>query len=233
MSCVKSRISDSTRPGETMHNSSPLQALDRPAASPHSSAGPLSAGRRKAGELGRIAAASCRRGEASHRILSAVASPAAKGDKGAFGPFAWALAVVAAWGLLVGGRAQIVRLIPATAPLYAAIGLDVNLRQMDIAGVLSKLTEEDGREILVVEGEIRNLADTPRAAPRMRLAVLDANGNEIYAWTAAPPKSRLLSGEKASFRARLAAPPPEGREVRVRFAANPDKAGFGKAGFGS
>ncbi len=229
MSCVKPRASDSTRPGETMHNSStlqPLDALDRPAASMR-----LTTGRRKAGELGRVAAASCRRGEASHRILSAVASPAAKDGKGAFGPFAWALAAMGAWGLLVGGRAQIVRLAPAAAPLYAAIGLNVNLRQMDIQGVVSKLTEEDGRKILVVEGDIRNLADSSLAAPRMRLAVLDSNGDEIYTWTAAPPKSRLLGGEKASFRARLAAPPQEGREVRVRFAPNPDKAGAGRAGF--
>ncbi len=216
-----------------MHHSSPLRPLDlldRPA-----SPTPAGAGRRKAGELGRVAAASCRRGEASHKILSATACPQAKGDKGAFGPVAWALAVVAAWGLLVGGRAQIVRLAPGTAPLYAAIGLDVNLRQMDIKGVLSKLTEEDGREVLVVEGEIHNLADAPRAAPRMRLAILDGNGNEIYTWTAAPPKSRLLGGEKASFRARLAAPPREGREVRVRFAADPDRAGHSsqQTGFGS
>jgi len=135
-------------------------------------------------------------------------------------PSGWALALggLAVWGLLVGGRAQIVRLVPQAAPAYAALGLGVNLRQMEIEKVVSRLADEDGRRILVVEGEIRNAGAAPRAAPGMRLAVLDAKGNEIYHWTAAPPKARLAAGEAAEFRARLAAPPSEGREVKVRFA---------------
>jgi len=135
-----------------------------------------------------------------------------------------ALTLLACWALLVVERPRIARLIPAAAPIYASLGLDVNSRQMKLEAVVSRLTEEDGRRILVVEGEIRNLADGPREAPRIRLAVLDSAGQEIYCWTAAPPKSRLRIGETATFRARLAAPPQTGREVRVRFAggASPD-----------
>jgi hypothetical protein len=81
--------------------------------------------------------------------------------------------------------------------------------------------------ILVVEGEIRNLGAEPGAAPRVKLAVLDAAGQEIYRWTAAPLKARLRGGETAFFRARLAAPPAGGREVRARFAGAPERAGQG------
>ena len=194
----------------------PFDAFDRRAAPRRS----------KAGELGRVAASSGR-GDGASKVHSFLPPKPAQPKAGVFGPFALALAVIAAWGVLVGGRAQVVRFFPAAGPVYAALGLNVNLRQMNIEGVVSKLMDEDGRRILVVEGEIRNLADAPRAAPRMRLSVIDSNGQEIYFWTAAPPKSRLLAGEKASFRARLAAPPQDGREVRVRFAANPDHAGQG------
>ncbi len=145
-------------------------------------------------------------------------------------PVAWAVAALAlmvCWALLVVERTPIARLIPSAAPVYAGLGLEVNSRQMKLEAVVSRLTEEDGRRILVVEGEIRNIADESRAAPRIRLAVLDSAGQEIYCWTAAPPKSRLRIGETASFRARLAAPPEAGREVRVRFAANGDRAGQG------
>jgi hypothetical protein len=138
-----------------------------------------------------------------------------------------ALALIVCCALLVVERTRIARLIPAAAPIYASLGLDVNSRQMKLEAVVSRLTEEDGRRILVVEGEIRNIADEPREAPRIRLAVLDSAGQEIYCWTAAPPKSRLRIGETATFRARLAAPPEKGREVRVRFAANPDRPGQG------
>jgi hypothetical protein len=138
-----------------------------------------------------------------------------------------ALALVAGWSLLVGARAEILALAPVFAPVYAALGLEVDARRMRFDSVVSRLAEEDGRVILVVEGEIHNLGAEPRAAPRVRLAVLDAAGQEIYHWTAAPPKSRLRGGETASFRARLAAPPPQGREVRARFAGAQERAGQG------
>ncbi len=174
-------------------------------------------------EVGGVAASSSRRA-----VPAAPAKAAPKGRAAAPRPWAWVLAGLAAWGLLVGGRAQIVRLAPATAPVYSALGLGVNLRQMDIAHVVSRLADEDGRQILIVEGDIRNLASTPRAAPRMRLAVLDSSGREIYFWNAAPPKARLGAGETAQFRARLAAPPKDGRDVRVRFAGEAGESGQGR-----
>ena len=135
-----------------------------------------------------------------------------------FGAVAWGMGLVAAWGLVVGGRAQIVGVLPAAASVYAALGLKVNLRHMDVFAVSAKVVEEDGRKILLVEGQIKNIDASARTPPRMRLAVEDLSGREIYFWTAAPPKSRLNPGENAFFRARLAAPPEEGAEVRVRFA---------------
>lgn len=174
------------------------------------------------GEMATVAASSSRRAAPSG---AAMAPAPAERRRRAPGAGSWIAIGLAAWAILIGGRAQIVRLAPATAPLYASVGLGVNLRQMDIGHVTSRLADEDGRQILIVEGEIHNLAEAPRAAPRMRLSVLDSQGQEIYFWTAAPPKARLAAGEKAEFRARLAAPPKEGRDVRVRFAAESDRSG--------
>jgi len=137
---------------------------------------------------------------------------------GAVRPLAVAALLLGASSALIGWRNEVVRLAPPMAGLYAAVNLPVNLRKMDFRKVGSRLVEDGGRKILVVEGEIHNLARTPQEAPRVRLAVLDAEGREIYAWSAAPPKARLLAGETAFFRARLAAPPAEGSDVRLRFA---------------
>jgi hypothetical protein len=255
MSCVKSRFIISSRPGETMQIPTALQPVDDfdppiasqtksqkfkpPLMKSHSRSGEKCGA--KSGALGPIAAASSRRGAPSPAMPTPRAAKSADGKSGALVPLVLALSAFAAWALLVGERMQAVRLAPALAPAYAALGLPVNLREMDFENVASRIAEEDGRQILVVEGEIRNLAASARAAPRMRLAVLDAAGTEIYTWTATPQKSRLLAGEKAAFRARLAAPPQQGRDVRVRFAAEdstgsdkpmaPAKAS--KAGFGS
>jgi hypothetical protein len=138
-----------------------------------------------------------------------------------------ALAVVVAWSGLVAARTRILTAIPAAAPVYAALGLDFSARSMGFETLVSRIAEEDGRQILVVEGEIRNLARGPQAAPPIKLAVLDAAGQALYTWTAAPAKSRLRAGETATFRARLAAPPAGGREVRVRLAGASERAGQG------
>jgi hypothetical protein len=44
------------------------------------------------------------------------------------------------------------------------------------------------------------------------------DGLELYTWTNEPPRKTLAPAETARFRARLASPPAEGREVLVRFA---------------
>src|SRR6266702_1249760 len=102
-------------------------------------------------DLGGVAAASGRRDGPAAK--ASAAGPAQKKNRVAIlGPWGWALAGFALWGAVVGGRAQIVRLVPAAAPLYSAAGLAVNLRRMNIENVVSRLADEDGLQVLVVEG---------------------------------------------------------------------------------
>jgi hypothetical protein len=71
--------------------------------------------------------------------------------------------------------------------------------------------------VLVVEGLILSVAKTSVDVPRLRLAVRNESGAEIYSWTALPTRSILGAGEQLPFRSRLASPPAEGRDVVVRF----------------
>jgi len=77
----------------------------------------------------------------------------------------------------------------------------------------------------VVEGNLVNITGRAIDLPRLRLAVRDAGGKEIYTWTATAPKARLEAGEAAPFRSRLASPPPDGSSIEVRFFAPADAAG--------
>ncbi len=118
---------------------------------------------------------------------------------------------------LVFWRTDIVRLMPQTATFFKSIGFGVNLRGLAFEDI--KLTTEtvDGKPVLVIEGSI---VDTTRKAvelPRLRFIVRDADGADIYAWNAVLERSVLNPGEKAWFKSRLASPPPEGREIAVRF----------------
>jgi predicted Zn finger-like uncharacterized protein len=118
---------------------------------------------------------------------------------------------------LIVWRADMVRLQPQTAAFYRAIGFDVNLRGLAFKDV--KVTSEmvDGKQVLVIEGSIVGATRKPVDIPRLRFAVRDAQGAEIYAWNTVLEQPVLQPGERALFRSRLASPPPEGRNIDIRF----------------
>jgi predicted Zn finger-like uncharacterized protein len=139
--------------------------------------------------------------------------------------------VCAAMGALVLAltiwRVDVVRLLPQTAAFYKLVGLDVNLRGLVFKDV--KITNEnvEGKPVLVIEGVIIGGSKKPVELPRLRFSVRDAQGAEIYAWNAVLEQSVLKPGEKAWFKSRLASPPPEGRNIDVRFFNKRDVAAGG------
>jgi predicted Zn finger-like uncharacterized protein len=122
-------------------------------------------------------------------------------------------------------RNDVVRLLPQTALFYRMVGLEVNLRGLAFKDI--KVTNEtiDGKPVLVIEGMIVGQTRKTVELPRLRFAVRDAKGSEIYAWNAVMDQPVLNPGESAFFKSRLASPPPEGRDVDVRFFNKHDLAG--------
>jgi predicted Zn finger-like uncharacterized protein len=122
-------------------------------------------------------------------------------------------------------RADVVRLLPQTATFYRMVGLEVNLRGLAFKDI--KVTNEtvDGKPVMVIEGIIIGETRKPVELPRLRFSVRDAQGTEIYAWNAVLEQPVLNPGERAYFKSRLASPPPEGRNIDVRFFNKRDLAG--------
>jgi predicted Zn finger-like uncharacterized protein len=118
---------------------------------------------------------------------------------------------------LIGWRTDIVRAAPQTASLYAAIGLPVNLRGLVLADVTTETQTHEGVQVLLVQGRIVSTAKRTVEVPRLRFAVRNGSGSEIYTWTALPTRSLLTPGGTLAFESRLASPPPETRDVLVRF----------------
>jgi hypothetical protein len=129
--------------------------------------------------------------------------------------------VCAAMGALVVAllvwRNDVVRLLPQTAAFYQLVGLEVNLRGLSFKDVRVSSENIEGKQVLVIEGVIVGQARKPVELPRLRFSVRDAQGAEIYAWNAVLEQAVLKPGEKAWFKSRLASPPPEGRNIDVRF----------------
>jgi len=135
----------------------------------------------------------------------------------------------AAMGALVLGliiwRTDVVRLMPQTAAFYKLVGLEVNLRGLTFRDVKVSTETVDGKSVLVIEGAITGDARKPIELPRLRFSVRDAQGAEIYAWNAVLEQPVLKPGERAFFKSRLASPPPEGRNIDIRFFNRRDMAG--------
>jgi predicted Zn finger-like uncharacterized protein len=143
--------------------------------------------------------------------------------------FASLPATCAAMGALVLAliiwRIDVVRLLPQTATFYKMVDLNVNLRGLAFKDVKISNETVDGKPVLVIEGEIIGEAHKTVELPRLRFSVRDAQGAEIYAWNAIMEQPVLRPGERAWFKSRLASPPPEGRNIDVRFFTKRDIAG--------
>ncbi|MGA3309885.1 MAG: zinc-ribbon domain-containing protein [Xanthobacteraceae bacterium] len=127
------------------------------------------------------------------------------------------LALVLVDSILVGWRSEIVRALPQTASFYALMGLPVNLRGLAFDGIVTTTEQHEGVPILVVEGNIVNAARKVEDVPRLKFVVRNAARQEIYSWTAVPSRTLLPPGEAVAFRTRLASPPPEARDLLLRF----------------
>ena len=129
---------------------------------------------------------------------------------------------------LVGARSEVVRFLPQTASLFAAIGLPVNLRNLKFENVRISRETADGVTALLVEGTIVGTTGKAAEVPRLRFAARNAAGQEVYTWTALPGRSVLGPDENLPFTSRLVTPPPDAVDVVVRFFTAQDAAASAK-----
>lgn len=119
---------------------------------------------------------------------------------------------------LLGLRAEIVRLWPPTSTVYAALGLPVNLRGLELRDLHTASTRDGSEAVLGIEGKIANIRLSATAVPPIELSIRDPSGHILYSWTATSQRRRLAAGETIAFRAQLADPPAGSYDVLARFA---------------
>jgi predicted Zn finger-like uncharacterized protein len=201
--------------GATDEDGKPLAAMDAPPLAPTDDAEPAEPSRAKfdpdaADDIETIAARRARHAQAERRekrtpLQRILSLP---------------MLIVALAAILLGvlqWRATVVRYFPQTASLFSMLGMPVNLRGLSFQEVKSRSEFHDGVMVLVVEGVIVNLTRNTLEVPRLRFGLRNGTGHEVYAWTALSSRTLLGSGDGLPFRTRLASPPPDGRDVIVRF----------------
>lgn len=131
------------------------------------------------------------------------------------------VSLVAVLGVALGGivlfRQQVATLIPATAPVFAAIGLPVNTLGLVIEGVKSQPTFQAGRPVLSVTGAIRNVNKVSTEAPPMRIGLLDRTGKTVAGVLVQPLNAKIPPGATRYFAISLPDPPAGAEELDIAF----------------
>ena len=112
----------------------------------------------------------------------------------------------------------IVSAAPYTINAYQKLGYDINVYGLNISHIEQQNREVDGKQILMIKGEISNPTNDIRKIPWLRFALNSDHGQELYQWTLDTASRPLRPGETTSFTTRVAAPPELAKNLQIRFA---------------
>jgi predicted Zn finger-like uncharacterized protein len=115
-------------------------------------------------------------------------------------------------------RQTIANLWPQTASVYAAIGLPVNTRGIALVNISYRQEYEDGQPVLSVTGKVVNVSNRELPVPELRVVLTDDAKHELYHWTFDVGVQTLKPGAESPFLTRLSSPPPDARNLNIRFA---------------
>jgi predicted Zn finger-like uncharacterized protein len=107
--------------------------------------------------------------------------------------------------------------VPKTSSFYAAVGLKVNTRGMDLTDVTYRKRTEGGQSVLTVTGRIVNNSTHELTVPPVRVVLFDVDKRKLVAESFVASVLTLKSGGVSNFHARIASPPPDMNSLQVSF----------------
>jgi hypothetical protein len=116
-------------------------------------------------------------------------------------------------------KSQILNIVPAAAVIYDMIGIgDEEIGAgLKILNVKSSRETEEGQEILIIRGRIKNISEIIRTVPIVQVDLFDGKGNSIQNTHVTPIRNKLEPRKQVSFKARLIKPSPMARKLEVTF----------------
>ena len=104
----------------------------------------------------------------------------------------------------------------ALAGITSVIAVDENAG-LTFNELKSEYIEENGKAFLKVDGQIMYDRAEPRKMPPIEVIVRSEGKQELKKWVIDPPADTISAGTPVPFKALLAEPPPDSKEVAIRF----------------
>ncbi len=166
-----------------------------------------------------IESEAARLASASRRASAGFAANRAERVRAARGWMALAASIALFVGVGYLFQIQVVKMFPSSAQVYAALGIDVNIRGLAFNNLTYDQDFDNGVPVMAITGEIVNISDDNIVPPRVRFSLLNEDEQEIYYWTMKIAPKALAPDAAVPFSTRLASPPAAARNIKVRFAA--------------
>lgn len=109
-------------------------------------------------------------------------------------------------------------MFPAAAQLYAKAGVHVNTRGLEFREISYRRVLEEGAVVLEIEGKVVNVSKIKHELAPVHISLLDDDKQSLYSWTLKAEPGSIEPEGAATFKTRLAAPPSDASNLRVRFA---------------
>jgi predicted Zn finger-like uncharacterized protein len=133
-----------------------------------------------------------------------------------FGWAAFLFIVVSAFIAGIAARDQVVAAWPPAARLYAMVGLPAT-PPLELRKVIPSRGVENGVAMLIIEGEVANTSQVAHEVPKLKVVLLDRDGNELQSWSFPVAEARLPPGASVPFRTSIPQPSAAATGVVVTF----------------
>ncbi len=128
-----------------------------------------------------------------------------------------AVAMIALVATAIIFRVNVVQLWPGSAAAYARVGLSVNRLGLTIEDIRAEAVKQDGAAALAITGVIRNVEDSPAAAPPLRVVLINKAGKVVAVKLAMPADPEIPPGGVRHFVVTLLNPPNTAATLEVSF----------------
>lgn len=129
-----------------------------------------------------------------------------------------AAVVIAIWALIA-ERQHVMSAVPFTTRLYTMVGLGpaVPGQGLELRQVTPSRGADNGVPTLAINGQVANVSSSPKPVPKLKVALRDANNNELQSWVVSVTDQPLAPGASVPFHTTISQPPDGATGVIVSF----------------